>query len=551
MPVLRDPGDISFDGNYQVSWNQTLRCTGYILEESLTPTFNSPTLIYNGPNNTFNFQNKENNIYYYRAKGYNELDESIWSNIVDIIVDTPPNAPLGLVAEDPTGHEITLSWDQNSDPDLEGYHIFMNNTGASATGPFHWIHTALKTETQHIVTNLFEETIYYFVLLAFDTHLINSTFSNVASALTLDVTAPNAPTGVMATVKSNNNIQLTWEANTEQDLMGYIIYINDTGSVAAGTFHEINATTGLETRYTVTGRAEQTTYYFKIKAFDEVPNQSPFSNVTYATTLDHTPPSAPTGLQIINHTEDSLTIVWNASPDSDVIGYYIYRGESLSELFVELNSEPTEMTQYIDTGLEEATTYYYRVIAIDEVPHESEPSEIVSGRTLYAQHKPEINVSMRNFKIPEDSVDMSINLYVWFSDVNNDPLEFRVDGDDYIIVTIHQENGTVILEPEHDWNGKETLTFYAKDDVGEVSDSVIVTVTGVNDPPSPAKIISVDDNLVINDGESIDLEAVCDDPDLIYGDKLTYTWSSDLTGLIGKGKVREGVVLSAGHHLIT
>jgi hypothetical protein len=327
--------------------------------------------------------------------------------------------------------------------------------------------------------------------------------------------------------------------------------MNDTGSDATGTFHEINTTTELNTRYTVADRAEQTTYYFKIKAFDEVPNQSPFSNVTYATTLDHTPPSAPTGLRVINNTDHSLTVIWNTSSDEDVIGYYVYRGESLSDLFVELNSEPMELTQYIDTGLEEATTYYYKVIAIDEVPHESEPSEIVSGRTLYAKHKPEINVSMRNFKIHEDSVDMSINLYVWFSDVNNDPLEFRVDGDDYIIVTIHQENGTVVLEPEPDWNGKETLTFYAKDDVGEVFDSVIVTVTAVNDPPDPAKIISVDDNLVIKDGESIDLEAVCDDRDLIYGDKLTYTWSSDLTGLIGKGKVREGVVLSAGHHLIT
>jgi hypothetical protein len=210
------------------------------------------------------------------------------------------------------------------------------------------------------------------------------------------------------------------------------------------------------------------------------------------------------------------------------------------------------ITQYTDIALAEATIYYYKINAIDDAQLTSEFSEIAFGKTLYGPRKPQINNSVRDFKIPEDSYDDStINLFNWFKDLNNDPLVFRCVGQEYITVTIFQENGTVTLKPDENWNGKEELTFYAKDRDGEVEDSVTVTVTAVNDPPGPARIISFDDNIKIKAGEKLDFEATCDDPDLIYGDALVYKWSSSISGEIGRGKVIVGVDLKPGKHVIT
>jgi hypothetical protein len=54
---------------------------------------------------------------------------------------------------------------------------------------------------------------------------------------------------------------------------------------------------GSQETFTVTGLTPSTTYYFAIKAADEVPNWSDLSNVVSITTIDGTRPSAITNLQ--------------------------------------------------------------------------------------------------------------------------------------------------------------------------------------------------------------------------------------------------------------
>jgi len=109
----------------------------------------------------------------------------------------------------------------------------------------------------------------------------------------------------------------------------------------------------------------------------------------------------------------------------------------------------------------------------------------------------------------------------------------------------------VNLTPIKDWNGKETLTFYANDSVFEISDSVQINITAFNDAPAPAIIVSPEDGFRINYGETLNFEGICNDPDLIYGDKLTFTWSSDIMGELGKSSNLMNYKLTPGKHLIT
>jgi parallel beta-helix repeat protein len=552
IPVLLQPEAVSYDGYYNITWNKTNRCDGYILEEAESGSFESPTIIYSGPNLQYNFSGKINGTYYYRVKGYNQWFESAWSNIVQILVDWPPAAPTGLVVKEITGHEVMLAWNMNTEPDLDGYHILINDSGSGTSGPFHLIHSVSKDTNQFIVKDLVEETDYNLTIIAFDLFNLNSTFSNIVSTTTNDATAPAAPTKLNATVASDSQIWLSWDANTESDLAGYIVYINDTNNNQFGKFHVRHILGATDTKYTVTGLAEQTTYHFKLKAFDYVPNNSSFSGVASGTTLDLTPPSTPTELNVFNATESSLTISWTPPPESDVMFYRLYWSLSHDGPFTLNDSVVTNKTIFVDSGLDEGTTYYYIVIAIDDVDWKSKESTVAAGKTIFGPHKPEINNSIPDRSLREDEYDdHSINLYYIFKDVNNDPLEFWSKGEDFIKVTIFQENGTVILQPRLNWNGLEEITFFASDGTGGVSDDVLITVTPLNDPPENPQIISFDDNIKLGADDRLDLEARCHDPDLPYGDELTYTWSSSIMGELGKGRVIDNVKLDGGKHIIT
>ena len=328
--------------------------------------------------------------------------------------------------------------------------------------------------------------------------------------------------------------------------------MKDSNSSPTEDFKIIQTIVGKNTFYNATGLTEQTTYYFKIKAFDEVPNYSLFSEVVNATIPDKIRPSAPTGLNITNVTNNSLMISWNANIEADIIGYRIYKGQSLTGLFIEISFVPVNKNWYVDSNLEEDRIYYYKIKAIDDADLESVYSEIISGKTVLSQRKPEINNSISDFKILEDTYDnTSINLYYWFKDINKDLLEFRCEGNEHINVSITQTTGIVLLIPDQNWNGKETITFYASDGYDEISDNITISILPENDPPEYVKIITPQNGIEITRGEKLSFRGVGNDPDLPYGDILTFYWISDIAGILGEGKVLKEIALPAGRHNIT
>ncbi len=272
------------------------------------------------------------------------------------------------------------------------------------------------------------------------------------------------------------------------------------------------------------------------------------------TVVDSVKPTTPIGLAIDSITHESITLTWEANMDYDIVGYNIYRSKKLnpSNWGDPVGSTLKGNEQFTDIGLEETTTYYYVVSALDEVPNESDFSNIVSGTTLLGPHAPEINIPLSNFKIPEDAYDdTSIELYHWFKDLNNDKLEFRCEGENHIEVIIYQDNGTVVLIPEKNWNGEETIIFYAKEGTGEISDDVTIIVTPVNDPPEKPEITGPIDGFVVDNNVPIDFWAICNDPDIVYGDELSFRWYSNISGELSNRAMVNNIILPTGIHKIT
>jgi parallel beta-helix repeat protein len=391
---------------------------------------------------------------------------------------------------------------------------------------------------------------YYYRLKAYSENY-ESGWSNIVD-ITVDW-PPEVPKGItVSAYPEGNGLNLSWDLN-EVDTVKYEVYYKTQDEADWTLCGDI---THPQRTFNHTGLTDGVKYYYKLCSSDGRNQYSEFSENISGIPHDSMAPVPPTGLKVVTTSYDTVTISWRKNVEFDIAGYNIYRGNLTNitgwdHVGSILHGAKLEFT---DSGLDELTDYYYRITSFDEVPNESNISisEQVMASTLLGPHGPEINNSMPDLEIPEDTVDStSINLFHWFKDVNNDPMSFRCEGDVHIIVSIDQQDGSVTLQPEEDWNGEETIIFYVYHGKLNVSDNITITVTPKNDAPGPAEILSPKDGVKITEGELINFKSSCDDPDLVYGDNLTFIWSSNIDGELDTGCDLSGIKLSAGKHVIT
>jgi fibronectin type 3 domain-containing protein len=183
-----------------------------------------------------------------------------------------------------------------------------------------------------------------------------------------DTTPPSKPTGLTATAASAQEVDLAWNAATDDiGVTGYKIYRN--GSLLT--------TTGPVTTYADTSVAGSTTYTYTVRASDGT-NDSPESDPASATTPsgDTTPPSQPAALAATAVSFDRVDLSWGAaSDDVGVTGYTVYRnGQPLA-------SVDGSTTRYSDKTVVPSTTYTYTVDAVDAAKNRSPQSDPASATT--------------------------------------------------------------------------------------------------------------------------------------------------------------------------
>ncbi len=323
------------------------------------------------------------------AKGFNGVIDEVRvynrvlsaSEIQALADVTAPSAPTGASATAAGSTQINLAWTAATDNvAITGYSI-ERCTGASCST---FVEIAnISPATTYSDTGRVAATTYRYRIRAYDAANNLSSYSSIVSATTTaggggDAQAPTTPTGVSATAASSTQVNLSWTASTDNvAVAGYAIE-RCTGS-SCTTFAQIG--TGTTTSYSDTGRTAATTYRYRIRAYDAVPNYSAYSSIVSATTPaagDTQAPSTPTGLTAtVNATQISLA--WNASTDNvAVVGYTVERcsGASCSN-FASINSVSTN--SYVDSNLTAGTSYSYRVRAYDAVPNYSGYSNVAGS----------------------------------------------------------------------------------------------------------------------------------------------------------------------------
>ena len=106
----------------------------------------------------------------------------------------------------------------------------------------------------------------------------------------------------------------------------------------------------------------------------------PYNHNNY--TPDYTPPSIPTGVQVLNG-DNVVDLSWDRNRENDLAGYNIYFSTSYYGKYTLIGSSTTN--SYTDNGAQNGVLNYYAVTAYDQSGNESE----LSKDNVYATPRPE------------------------------------------------------------------------------------------------------------------------------------------------------------------
>jgi fibronectin type 3 domain-containing protein len=192
---------------------------------------------------------------------------------------TPPTVPSGLNATALSSSQISLNWTASTDDvGISGYQV----DRCQGVGCTTFVQVATPVGTSFGDAGLSPTTSYSYRVRAVDAAGNVSANSNVASATTQappDTTAPTAPSNLTANAGSNNQINLTWLASTDNvGVSGY--RVERCQGVGCSAFTQIAAPTG--TSFSDTGLTAAT-YGYRVRASDAAGNLSAYSNVASAT----------------------------------------------------------------------------------------------------------------------------------------------------------------------------------------------------------------------------------------------------------------------------
>jgi subtilisin family serine protease len=188
-------------------------------------------------------------------------------------------APTGLTATFAPSSQVTLSWTDNATGE-DGYKVERRTGG----GSYNQIVTLAAGASAYTDSGLAEGTAFTYRVRAFNA-LPNppgitpvegdSVYSNEAS-----VTTPlNPPTGLSAKAVSTTQVALAWTDNSQAE-DGYKIERMSQG----GAFVQIASTGPNTTTFADSGLTSNTTYTYRVRAFNAAAGDSQYSNEASATT---------------------------------------------------------------------------------------------------------------------------------------------------------------------------------------------------------------------------------------------------------------------------
>lgn len=353
-PVRIDSYELEFTGGAVTKTMSVVAQTG--AELTYTLSLEENIAMFNGAKGTVSF----------RARAVsNKKIKGTWSDTKST-GNTPPAVPTGFEANG-IDSGVELSWNANTEDDLAGYIVFYDTDPDVPLTEIAKVFSGNATRTTYYTSTF---SAHYFVLVAVD-KLGNWSDPATASAtpvspFVVDTTPAGVPDSLAGTLATNANgigaiANISWALTDPGDLAGFYV-----------RWRKVGDTNWSQIPFQKEDRAGSipvpeaySNYEFQIRSVDTSYNMSNWSATTTISAPTNTAPTNVTGL-VSTAGKDSITYYWDAVGDSDLKNYEVTF--STSSTFASGNI--TYLTGTANTlsvgGLDQNTTYYARVRAVDQ-----------------------------------------------------------------------------------------------------------------------------------------------------------------------------------------
>lgn len=263
--------------------------------------------------------------YVYRVQAFDAFGEKLeWkkSEKFKLMDLEPPAQPLMLSVEPQENRRCVINWAvAQQDADLKGFLVTFSR---DLEGPWRNVSDLLpKTARTYTDTLVYRRGRGLYRIFAVDT-AGNVSFSPAMINSIEDIFPPEAPKNVMAVSDDSTGlVLLSWDENTDQDLLAYKVYFanqrdHEFIERSEGYIYENSYFDSLD----LTSLTNEIFYY--VIAVDQNHNYSMPSDTIRVRFADLIAPGAPL-LQGISQNDDTVIVRWLQSVSTDVEKYYIFR----------------------------------------------------------------------------------------------------------------------------------------------------------------------------------------------------------------------------------
>jgi len=357
VPWIVAPGNVAAqpgDEYVQLGWDSVLGAVSYNVYRSTTRG-SGYTVVNTDPVLSTEFEDyglTNETTYYYVVTAVNAAgQESVESTETAAMPRIAP--PYDVTAQAGDG-QVSLTWWSDSSSAV-AYNVYRSTSSRSG---YVLANASPITDISYTDTGLTNNTTYYYVITALDaTGNESDDSSEVAVTPVPPPDVPEAPASVVAR-PDESQITLTWASVEIAD--SYNVYRSDTSGSGYGL---VNPYPIWGTSYVDTGLTDGIPYYYVVTAVNTSGESDPSAEVAAVAAI-----APPTNVQT-SCGDGQINLTWSAPVGA--AGYNIYRSTTSGSGYELLNAMPVGDTNYIDSGLNDGTTYYYVVTALNGNGQES------------------------------------------------------------------------------------------------------------------------------------------------------------------------------------
>ncbi len=363
VPWPNAPGNLTAetftDTDIQLNWvDRSFNELGFIVEVSLSEDGEWVFADSVSRNTSGNIRHtisqlQSQTMFYFRVYAFNDSGASALSNVASAETEPgPPLPPSDLVGESPNSRVVILDWADNSN-DEAGFTLQKKLSDASSWSTL----VELGSDVVHYQDSVvIQRTSYNYRIACFNDYGASS-YSNIIEVTTPEG-PPSAPISLEAIARSQSEIALTWRDMSNNEI-GFHIEMSMNGE--DGWELNFDGEPGVN-NHIVTELAGETTYYFRVTAYNERGDSNP-TNVAFATTWP-APPAAPTELVGRAPNSSVVNLSWTDNADNEA-GFLIQKQHD-NDGWLSAAELEADITSFNDEVVQPTWTYMYRLRAQNE-----------------------------------------------------------------------------------------------------------------------------------------------------------------------------------------